>query len=171
MNKFEVIILRGASGVGKTTLLKAIKSVIDESFCIDIDDIRNMLSSMDWDKGYTNYVNSQKIARAMIKEVGQLGYKRAIVADTFPYDNLCSFLSGCSFNCRIVNLYCNKDELERRLTLRGKEIIRIENILALNESIRKQDLENMPIPILDIIYIDNTSFDNEGLANCVIQWL
>lgn len=171
MNSIEVIIIRGCSGVGKTTLLNSLKSHLIETFCVDIDDVRKMLSSMDWDKGFDDYVNSQKIVKAMIKEMGILGYRRAMIADTFPKDLLCSFLAGISCRCRIVSLFCDYKDLENRLKGRGRNVIREETILEFNESIRNHDIDDISISNHDKIYIDNTNKNNIELTEYILQWL
>ena len=126
---------------------------------------------MDWDSGYKYYIDSQKITKAMIKEIKRLGYKKVIVDDAFPYKLLRSFLAGLPSRGHIINLFCENDELESRLKTRGRDIIRIKNIMSFNESIKKHDLDNMSIPNCDILYIDNTNKDSNELANCIIQCL
>ena len=170
MNGIKILIIRGASGVGKTTLLKELRTLQKGTFCVDIDDIRSMLSDMDWYHGFDDYVNSQRITTAMLKEMAKLDYKRAIVVDSFPSNLLHSFMMNFSFNCRIVSLYCRNEELHRRLRQRGKEIYRIENILALNESIRMHDLDDLPLPSQDKLYVDNSDMTITQLAQLLLCW-
>lgn len=171
MNGMQTLIIRGASGTGKTTLLKAIKQLLERTFCLDIDVIREMLSTMDWEHGFDDYVNSQRIAAAMLNEMDRLGYIRAVVVDTFPPVLLHSFLTDCSGGCRIVSLYCQDEELDRRLKQRGKEIVREESILTYNESVRMHDLGDLPLASKDILYIDNTDMTGETLARQIVNWL
>ena len=170
MNDIEILIIRGASGVGKTSLMKTMKGLLDGSFCIDIDDIRSMLSDMDWDQGYTDYLNSQLITAAMLKEMDRLGYKRAVVADTFPNTALRSFLGCCPFRCRIVSIYCDDAVLSDRLLQRGRDVIRMKHIMSMNESIRMHDLDDIPIAAEDKLYIDNTHKTAEQIAHFLLHW-
>ena len=171
MREFELIVLRGASGVGKSTLLNALKANLNRTYCIDIDDIRDMLANMDWENGFDDYVNSQKIVMAMVAEINNLGYNRVIVSDVFPLSILYPFVSKSPWHYRVINLYCNREELVCRLKQRNRKIIRIENIISFNESIMNNDMDKTQSGAKDILYIDTTSISTQSICEQLKKWI
>lgn len=164
MKRQELYIIRGASGVGKTTVLKHLKSVLDNAFLIDIDSIREKFSRMDWECGYSEYVNAQKITYVMVMEALRLGYANVIVTDSFPEGLLKSFVDGVDFPVSVISLYCEPEELRRRLEARGYPVYHFDKICKLNDAIRKHDLEKLNISVNRLIFIDNT-YKNENILD------
>ena len=156
MKRQELYIIRGASGVGKTTILKHLKSVLDNAFLIDIDSIRENFSRMDWENGYPEYVNAQKITHVIAMEALRLGYGRVIVTDTFPEGLLRSFVDGIDFPVSIISLYCEPEELLRRLKVRGYPVYHVDKICELNNAIRNHDLDKICISVNRLLFIDIT---------------
>lgn len=163
MKRQELYIIRGASGVGKTTVLKHLKSVLDNAFLIDIDSIREKFSRMDWESGYSEYVNAQKITYVMVMEALRLGYVNVIVTDSFPEGLLKSFVDGIDFPVSVISLYCEPEELRRRLEARSYPVYHFDKICKLNDAIRKHDLEKLNISVNRLIFIDNTYKDENIL--------
>ena len=166
MKEQRLIIIRGASGVGKSTALQHFKEILEDAFLIDIDSIRTKFSRMDWVNGVTDFVNTQFITKAMVKEAINLGY-RVIVADPFPVSLLEQFIDGITCNTCIISLYCDEDELLRRLETRGRPILHREKIFKLNDEIRTRDLDHSVLKACRIIYVDNTSLDEKALDGFV----
>lgn len=159
----KLYIIRGASGVGKSTVLNHLKAQLDDAFLIDIDSVRAKFSRMDWLNGVTEFVNAQKIVRVMVNEVIKLGYGNIIVADPFPIELLKLFLEDISCPIHIISLYCDSEELLRRLEERGRPILHREHIFNLNKVIREYDLDLMDIKADRVIYFDNTHKDECAL--------
>ena len=160
----QLYIIRGASGVGKSTVLKHLKEMLDRAFLVDIDSIRGKIAKMDWENGVSDFVNAQKITIAMVKETITLGYRIIIVADPFPKVLLESFLKEFTCPTHVFCLFCESDELLRRLEERGRPILHRDSIFRLNEEIRNHDLDTAEINTDQIVYIDNTQKDE-----CVID--
>jgi len=169
MKEQELYIIRGASGVGKTTVLKHLKSVLDYGFLIDIDSIREKFCMMDWESGYSEYVNAQKITHVMVMEALRLGYGNVIVTDSFPEGLLKSFIDGIDFPVSVISLYCEPEELRRRLEVRGYPVYHLDKICKLNDAIRKHDLEESSISVNRLIFIDNTH-KNENILDTLFSY-
>lgn len=167
MKEQKLIIIRGASGVGKSTALQHFKEKLEDAFLIDIDSIRTKFSRMDWEKGVTDFINAQLITKAMVKEALYLGYSWVLVADPFPVSLLEQFIDGISCDTCVISLYCDTDELLRRLETRGRPVLHRDKIFKLNDEIRNRDLDDSGIKASSIIYVDNTCQDEKMLDSYI----
>ena len=157
-------IIRGASGVGKTTLIRDLLRDSRQIVCIDVDTIRCMFSTMDWEKGYKEYVNALKIAISMINKLFSLGYSSIIVSDTFRPEQLNDFISELTIQYRIHSLYCDNDILIKRLKKRNLPYKSFDEIVEFNDKIKNHDLpENMETDGV-ATYIDVTN----GGSGCLV---
>ena len=164
----QLIIIRGASGVGKSTILRHLKALLENAFLVDIDSIRMKFSRMDWANGVSDFVNAQKIVRAMVHEALKLGYGYVVVADPFPKELLLPFVKDINFQISVISLFCEPEELLRRLEERGRPILHRERIFNLNNDIRGCDLDGLDLKVNQVIYIDNTKKD-ERVVDMYIQ--
>lgn len=167
MKEQKLIIIRGASGVGKSTALQHFKEKLEDAFLIDIDSIRTKFSRMDWVNGVTDFINAQFITKAMVKEALNLGYGWVLVADPFPVSLLEQFTDGINCDICVISLYCDDEELLRRLETRGRPILHREKIFKLNDEIRNRDLDDSGIKAGHIFYVDNTSQDENTLDSYI----
>ena len=139
MNKC-ITIIRGASGVGKTTILHSLLNNKSQLFCVDVDSIRCMFSKMDWKNGYNEYVSALEITISIIDKLIALGYCHIIVADTFRPSQLFDFIGKLNHSYEIYSLFCDNDVLKSRLTKRDLPSQSFNEIIEYNDRISKHDL-------------------------------
>lgn len=102
----DVIIIRGAPGVGKSLASKCLASHFPKGVRIEVDILRAMVISVDW-TNQTEHINILLIATGAVRDFLKLGYKPVIVVDTFSGNKLTQFLNNiCAHgNCLDIHAF------------------------------------------------------------------
>ena len=126
LDSYDIIILRGAPGVGKSTLSKLMKKEFPEGITIEVDALRGMIHNVKWvdKKEHTTALNATV---AMCKEYLKSGYRPMIIVDTLGASRMKSFVSslnalkiGDSLVSHVtISLWCRWPDLENRIMARG----------------------------------------------------
>ncbi len=121
----DVIIIRGAPGVGKSTLAKALASHFPKGVRLEVDTLRSMVISVDW----TNQQEHENLLLVAARLTGQflgLGYRPVIVVDTFSGDKVKPFLDALNesrpgLQVKTFALHASPEMLAQRLSARPED--------------------------------------------------
>lgn len=122
MNKTDIIIIRGAPGSGKSETAKSLSKHFNKGVRIEVDTIRNMVISVDWNN-QQEHIDMLQASTKLVFEFLHLGFSPIIVVDTFSGDKINRFLETLyqqneKLSIKIIGLYTTDEELKRRLDLR-----------------------------------------------------
>lgn len=143
-DQHDIIIIRGAPGVGKTTLAKPLKHLYSEGVTIEVDTIRGMIHNVKWmDKN--EHTASLKAALAMSEQYLLSGYDPIIMVDTLGYSRMKQFvtmLQKAMINGRHIkyftfSLFCDQEVLIKRITNRPDGFKNLEASITINHEMKK----------------------------------
>jgi adenylate kinase len=80
--QYDIIIIRGAPGVGKTTLARKFKKYYPDGVTIEVDYVRGMINGAKW-VDRTEHRRGLTATWAICSTYLGYGYKPIIVVDTF----------------------------------------------------------------------------------------
>lgn len=138
----DIIIIRGAPASGKSQTAKCLAKYFQKGARIEVDNLRNMVISVDW-KNQTEHINILNLSAKLVVEYLKLGFKPAIVIDTFSGDKILKYLADLKklnndLSIKIFGLYTTNEELKSRVNSRGSEEFRDLNIcIKLNDDVLK----------------------------------
>jgi len=143
MNRMpDIIILRGAPGVGKTELSKALAKHFPQGARVEVDALRKMVISVNW-TDQTEHIKLLNLAAQTVVDYAHSGFRPVIVVDTFSGDKVEGFLKRIvslspGSVCRVFALHAPPDVLASRLVKRPEGQFKDVCIaLKLNEDILK----------------------------------
>ncbi len=144
INDFDIIVVRGAPGVGKTTLGELLKMSDTFKAVIDIDEVRHMLNSEKFIYAInTDYFNSILAASNLIDLLVDTGLKPIVVIDVFSKLILDFFLKNLTAKkIAIVTLISTDEELANRMTNRINGYINLEVAAKVNLHIKQTHYES-----------------------------
>ena len=118
MSKADIIIIRGASCTGKSTLANLIRTN-GKGVCIEIDSIRFMINGIDWFNSL-DYENAIDITLKLSFNFLERGYSPIYILDTLPDIKLNYVISHINKNLStiIYSLFIDECELLNRLIKR-----------------------------------------------------
>jgi len=118
----DLILLKGAPGVGKTTAAKFLAHHFPSGVRVEVDTLRQLVISVDW----TNQAEHRKLLTLSAQlAAGYLrsGFAPVILVDTFSGDKIDGFLTEFHVQCPskqvcVVVLHAAEDVLRERLSNR-----------------------------------------------------
>lgn len=120
LDNYDLIIVRGAPAVGKSSLGKRIKKEFEQGFVVEVDEVRAMINSDKW-VHKDEHIIALNATEALVKSYLESGYKPGIVIDTFNPAKLKFFLEKFTqHKIIIVSLWAQSETLENRLLNREK---------------------------------------------------
>jgi broad-specificity NMP kinase len=145
--KIDIIIIRGAPGVGKSQVAKSLCQFFPKGVKLEVDNLRQMVISVDW-TNQAEHINMLNLSSKLVYDFIKLGFSPVIIVDTFSggkikgyLDNL--FLLDKAFSIKIVGLYTTENELQKRIELRKEGEFRDFKICKrLNEETLKFKCDN-----------------------------
>lgn len=137
IEKYDLIMVRGAPAVGKTTLGKGLKKAFPKGFVVEVDYVRAMVNSVNWVQK-EEHLKALDATEKLVKSYLASGYKPAIVIDTFNPSKLKLFVDSFKdYAYIIVSLYADNDVLEQRLINRETGFKDWDMTKILNDEIGK----------------------------------
>lgn len=120
---YDIIIIRGAPGVGKSTLLKLLKKKYDNGVTVEVDTIRGMINNVKW-INKDEHIHSLSATLALSTEYLKAGYYPIIIVDTLGRSRMKQFraslyqlsIKGRPIKYFAISLYCEDDILVKRIT-------------------------------------------------------
>jgi predicted kinase len=121
----DVIILRGAPGVGKSTLAKELAKRFPKGVRLEVDTLRSMVISVDW-TNQQEHKDLLQIAAKLTRQFLGLGFKPVLVVDTFSGDKVKAFLDAINFldlglQVKTFALHASPEVLAYRLSARTQD--------------------------------------------------
>lgn len=118
----DIIILKGAPASGKSQTTKSLTRFFPKGVKIEVDNLRQMVISVDW-KNQAEHINLLQIAARLTCDFHKLKFKPVIVVDTFSGDKIINFIANlkqldASLCTKIFSLYVSEDVLKKRLDVR-----------------------------------------------------
>jgi adenylate kinase family enzyme len=186
--RYDLIVIRGAPGVGKSTLSENLKKYFPDGIGIETDTLRKMINRSEWFpstvlNGSTHHCDEQGIhgieaAGAVGRSYLANGYRPVLIVDTFTiphYNKIESFIheSQPAISYYIFALYCTDKELVSRLsrrmfltrfTGRGTVFFDRESAIGMNEEVRNHRYSNET-------FIDTTGRSPKSVLNEALQIL
>jgi hypothetical protein len=136
----DLILVRGAPGVGKTMLSHLLVSAFPKAAAVELDSFKGIVSFPDGiDRA--RYRKIQESAWKACRSYLEDGYRPVIVVDTFSSEILWEFLamvhqSPTTYSRVIITLVCDPGVLEMRLHGRQSSESCTRPSLAINEDMR-----------------------------------
>jgi len=123
--KIDIIIIRGSPASGKSQTAKALTNYFPKGVRLEIDNIRQMVISVDW-KNQQEHINMLQVSTGLVHDFLKFTFSPVIVVDTFSGDKINKYLDTIyqldkDLSIKIFGLFTNDDELKRRLDLRSNE--------------------------------------------------
>jgi hypothetical protein len=124
----DVLVLRGAPGVGKSAAAKCLASFFPGGARVEVDLLRSMIISVDW-KNQEEHIRLLEAAAGLTNDLARFGFLPVIVVDTFSGDKLIRFidtLQGLTAprTVRAFALHADDEVLHNRLAQRPTDEFR-----------------------------------------------
>lgn len=124
----DVIILRGAPGVGKSALAKELAQHFPKGVRLEVDTLRSMVISVDW-TNQQEHKDLLQVAAQLTRQFLGLGFRPVLVVDTFSGDKVKPFLDAINepdlgLQVKTFALHASPEVLARRLAARPQDQFR-----------------------------------------------
>ena len=113
----DVILIRGAPGVGKSSASKRLRKLFAGGAIIEVDLLRGMIANVRWVDAAQHMValdHARLLADAFLAK----GYRPVIIVDTFSRGKLVEFTASLPWDYRVVSLYAAPSILAARINHR-----------------------------------------------------
>lgn len=161
----DIVVLRGAPGVGKSSAAKCLASLFPGGARVEVDLLRTMIISVDW-KNQEEHIRMLDAAAGFTNDLAGFGFRPVIVVDTFSGDKLTRFLDvlrglNAARTVRAFALHAQDEVLRSRLALRPADEFKD---FAIGDKLNRDVLRvRYPGELL----IDTTSRPPEGVATMI----
>jgi len=137
VSKYEIILVRGAPAVGKSSLGRKLKKIFPKGVVVEVDTIRAMINDVKWVKKEEGK-NALRATEKLCKSYFNDGYKPIIIISTFNQSKLQYFVDFFNNNKLIVvSLYVINKVLKHRLDHREKGFKDWDITKIINDDIKK----------------------------------
>lgn len=160
--KVDLVIIRGAPAVGKSSLGKRIKKDFPQGIIVEVDDVRGMINSVKW-VHKEEHLKALDASAALVRSYVDAGYSPAIVIDTFNPSKLKYFREKfANEKVIVISLYASNEVLQNRLINREKGFKDWEMTKILNDEVGKYRHD-------DEALIDTSGMAKEQVAENVVR--
>lgn len=145
----DLLLVRGAPGVGKSSAAKLLRKLIPAGAIVEVDHVRGMIAAVRWIDSEQHLV-ALAVTRSIVRSFLEQNFRPVVVVDTFSRGKLKAFVEQISAEIgarhRIASLYAEEATLVARVNDRPQNEFREPEISAkLNQEIFKNryDLEEL----------------------------
>lgn len=137
----DVLILRGAPGIGKSTVGKRLLTTLEQGAVLEVDAFRAAIARVDWDSEVHHYAAIDS-AMAVARTLALYWSKNPVVVlDTFCGDKIHDARNALlGLNTRTVSLWLDPGELRRRVESRPCGYSHWPSIQGVNDEIGARTL-------------------------------
>ena len=160
----EVLLVRGAPGVGKSAAVAALRQHIPDGAIIEVDALREMFAQAH-EADRAKHVTALELAWVLGRGFLTRGVWPVVIVDTFTSRKLTAFVEAIDRPYRVASLYVEPDALRARLAHSGAvQRDKLESAAMHNTEIATHRYPNEKC-------IDTTSRDPEAVALALLRWL
>lgn len=138
MSALDVLVIRGAPGVGKSTLGRGLRKTLPYGAVIEVDDLRGMLTQVDWTSRLDHDV-ALDIALGAVERLVALGRRPCVLIDTFSRSRLTTVqarLDAAGRHHFTLSLWAKPSVVAARLAARSTGFKDWEPSRILNDEVR-----------------------------------
>ena len=133
--KPDVIVLRGAPGVGKSTTARQLRRLLTAGATVEVDVVRGAFHAVDW-SDRSQHIEAIDAALVLLDAFLTAGRRPVVLVDTFGRRALSHLMATLTRSHCIVSLYTDPAELTARLENRPPNEFRdVALSLTLNEEV------------------------------------
>lgn len=159
----DVLVLRGAPGVGKSTLGRGLRRALVTGAVVEVDDVRAMIAQVDWSSRAQHDLALEAAQVALTRFVA-LGARPAVLVDTFSRGRLTAVqaqLDAAGLRHQTVSIWVEPTILAARLEARTTGFKAWEPCRILNDEVRTNRYPHEQL-------VDATALDPEALLGLVL---
>ena len=134
----ELIIIRGAPGVGKTSVVSMLRSKVAGGIFIETDTLRAMVNHVDWDDTRT-HLNAVQASKTLAFAFLEMGYRPVFLIDTLSGGTLDIVIKDCPYEYRIISLVADEELIKTRIEKRKSNFMNVEKAAQVNRLILESD--------------------------------
>lgn len=159
----DLIIIRGAPGVGKSSVGILLSQYYKDGVTIEIDEVRRMINSVTW-TNTREHLNAIEATKALVISFLQSKYAPVIVIDTLSHGTIKMIIDNIPFKttCKTISLIATDEKIRERIIKRNAGFIDCETSFKVNTAIINEALEN------DLL-IDTTNLTATEIFEKIIQ--
>jgi len=162
----QVLLLRGAPGVGKTHAARGLAEALGSGAVIEVDQLRAMFARVDWGSRHQHEV-SLRGAMALAREFLEASVSPVVIVDSFGRDSVgraLTRLSGADVDVRVVSLWAEGATLLERLDARGAGFQDRHLASLMNEEVRTRRVPHDHL-------LDTTGLTEEAVVRSLSELL
>jgi tRNA A37 N6-isopentenylltransferase MiaA len=165
--KVDVILIKGAPGVGKSQTAKSLTKYFPNGVRMEIDNLRSMVISVDW-TNQNEHINILSLSTNLVIDFLKLEYSPIIVVDTFSGNKIINYIEKLKsiqndLFVKIFGLYTSENELKKRIDLRNDDEFKDF------DSCKKLNKDTIKFKQKDEILIDTTGLHSENTAKIIYE--
>jgi hypothetical protein len=138
----EVLLVRGAPGVGKSSAVRAARKLLPDGAIVEVDDLRGMIAAVRW-SDRLHHELALAHAALLVNSFLAKGFTPVLIVDTFSRGLADPFARTLGRPYRIASLVADADTLRQRIEGRPANQFRDHDVsLALNAQTRHDRFEH-----------------------------
>ncbi len=159
----DLLIIRGAPGVGKSSVGKLLTQYYKDGVTIEIDEVRRMINSVTW-ANTREHLNAIEATKALVISYLQSKYTPVIVIDTLSHGTIKMIIDHIPFEttCKTISLIATEEKIRERIIKRNEGFMDCETSFKVNTAIINEALENN-------LLIDTTNLTVTEIFEKIIQ--
>lgn len=133
----RVLLIRGAPGLGKSTLAEMLRPAMHAGAVVDVDDIRRMICGERFVyKENGHYLKAVRVAADLARALSKLGCKPVTVVDVFAVEAFHVFMQAMhGADIFSISLYTDDDVLSDRMRARHGGYVNVDVARSVNQHI------------------------------------
>lgn len=158
----EVIIIRGAPGVGKSSVGRLLAEYFNDGVSIEVDNVRAMINSVTW-SDRQEHINAILAAKSLLRSYYNCGYKPIVVIDSLSGGVVNFIVDELPTETYIIfSLYANNEVLKERIINRESGFKDYKVSFWVNDLIINSNDENN-------VFIDTSDLSSQDVIEIILS--